>query len=42
MVTMGLPGLTGRWKALRVPLFVVHHSWVLMHRTMDDVLGLLR
>ena len=29
MVTMGLPGLTGRWKALRVPLFVVDHSWVL-------------
>ena len=42
MVTMGLPGLTGRWNALRVPLFVVHHSWVLKHRTMDDVLGLLR
>ena len=42
MVTMGLPELTGRWEALRVPLFVVHHSWVLKHRTMDDVFGLLR
>ena len=42
VVTMGLPGLTGRWKALRVLLFVVHHSWVFKHRTVDDVLGLLR
>ena len=42
MVTMGLPGLTGRWKALRVRLFVGHHSWALKLRTMGDALGLLR
>ena len=38
----GVPGLKGRWKALRVPLFIVPLSWVLKHRTMDNVLGLLR
>ena len=42
MVTMGLPRLTGCWKALHVPLFVVHTSWQSMYRTVDDDLGLLR
>ena len=42
MITMGLPRLTGCWKALHVPLFVVHTSWQSMYRTVDDDLGLLR
>ncbi len=41
MLTMGLPGLEGKWADLRIPLVTVEHCWVLKHESFDDILELI-
>ena len=38
MITMGFPGLEGRWKNLRIPLVVIDHAWISKGNTFDDCL----
>ena len=38
MVTMGLPGLIGKWRNLRTPLCAIDHAWVGHPSTFDDLL----
>ena len=41
MLTLSLPGQTGRWKAARIPLCSIDHSWVAKHQTWDDILAVV-
>ena len=37
MLTLHLPGLGGRWKNMRIPLFAIDKSWVVKPKTWDAV-----
>ena len=41
VITMSLPGLTGRWRNLRIPLTSIPHEYVACEDTFDDLLEII-
>ena len=41
LVTMSLPGMTGKWRDLRIPLAALGAEWVAKDATFDDILEVI-